>query len=320
MGLSRREAWVALVSAALALSTVMALAAHGDGPPRLIPYQASLEHNGQPVEGAVSLDLRLFNAPMGGTLLWAEALADVPVQAGRLGVVLGETAPLPASVFEEEHLWLEVAVDGTTLASRQRILPAPQAVASRQASRFEVTHDLYWSSDGWLRDDQGGVIELGGGQGTTPYIDFHAGGPNADYSTRLMADPSGLRVQGGGGPSGGNGLVVDGQVQAGSGAVAGSLAAGSLSAASLAVTGVATVGSLNAGATKLCSAIRPDDWRTDLPVPNSWTPEDCANFAYVVGAGTHTLGCIFRVPTGNPGSRFRLGAGGNAVPNPNCGW
>lgn len=314
MGLTRREAWVALASAMLALSTVMALAAHGGGPPRLIPYQATLEHDGEPVTHDVDLALRLFDAPTAGDELWVETLTDVPVEAGRLALVLGEVMPLPDEVFDQDQLWLELTVDGTTLASRQRVLPAVQAVAARQASTFKVTHQLEWSTGGELRDDQGGALELGGGQGTTPYIDFHTNDdsdvPNPDFTTRLLADGSGLRLQGHAAD-----LVVDGDVRGASGSVTGELAS-----ASLAVTGVARVGALHAEATKICSAIVGGEWRTDIHVPDTWTSADCGAFAAQVGASSHTLGCLFRSAVGPGAGRKYVSSSSDAVPSPNCGW
>ena len=53
--------------------------------------------------------------------------------------------------------------------------------------------NIYWSSASYLRDDQGGAIELGNSvkSGATPYIDFHYGtGTFQDYNVRLINDAS----------------------------------------------------------------------------------------------------------------------------------
>ena len=60
--------------------------------------------------------------------------------------------------------------------------------------------NIYWSSASYLRDDQGGAIELGNSvkSGATPYIDFHYGtGTFQDYNVRVINDGSSqLSVQG----------------------------------------------------------------------------------------------------------------------------
>ncbi len=305
MNLTRREAWVALGSAAFALSAVMALAAHGDGPPRLIPYQAQLERDGEPVDGPVDLQLALFDDASAGTQLWQEARTGVSVRDGKLGLVLGEATALPAGVFDESQLWLEVTVGGVALEPRQRVLPVAQAVASLQAASFDVAHELRWSTGGWLRDDQGGVLELGdGAQSSTPYVDFHANDGGGDYSNRIIANGEGaLTVKGSGG------LWVDEGVQA----------------KSVTVTETLSTAKLAVGATKYCSAIIAGVWRSDLPVPDTWTNDDCITFAQSVGATSHTMGCLFRtnVTTTAQGraAKFSVSATSSSTPpNPNCGW
>jgi hypothetical protein len=264
----------------------------------------------------VDLARRLYAPPREGDVVGGEARTDVPAPPGRLAIVLGEVMPLPETVFDQDQLWLELTVDGTTLASRQRVLPTPQAVAARQASSFRVTHDLRWSTGGELRDDQGGSIELGGGDGTTPYVDFHADGSEtgADFTTRLIASGSGLRLQGDGAGLGDD-LAVDGQLNANNASFA-----GTVEASALLIDDTAYVGALHAEATKICSAIVGGDWRTDIHVPDTWTSADCAAYAQYVGATSHTLGCLFRSAVGPGAGRKFVFSASNSTPSPNCGW
>ncbi|MBC8124627.1 MAG: hypothetical protein H7X70_02730, partial [Candidatus Kapabacteria bacterium] len=65
--------------------------------PRLISYQGLLtQPNGNPIaNGQYGVVLRLFDAPVGGNLVWEET-QQTQVQFGLFNVVLGTTVPLTA--------------------------------------------------------------------------------------------------------------------------------------------------------------------------------------------------------------------------------
>lgn len=48
------------------------------------------------------------------------------------------------------------------------------------------------------------------------------------------------------------------------------------------------------GGIKVCSALVPNNWRNDLPVPRSWTQATCQAWAGHIGAGAAQaeLGCL----------------------------
>ena len=101
--------------------------------PAEIGYQGRLtDAAGHPLAGSVALGFALFADAEGGEALWSEAQPGVTVNEGVFHVALGSASPLPPSLFERDVLWLEVTVDGETLAPRQRLLSAPYA---RQADR-----------------------------------------------------------------------------------------------------------------------------------------------------------------------------------------
>jgi hypothetical protein len=63
-----------------------------------------------------------------------------------------------------------------------------------RAASFDASGDVYWSGGGWLRNDQGGSIELG--NTGTPYIDF-SNDNASDYDARLrLANNDVLIVEG----------------------------------------------------------------------------------------------------------------------------
>jgi hypothetical protein len=73
----------------------------------------------------------------------------------------------------------------------------------------------------------------------------------------------------------------------------------------------------------VCSAFTANDWRDTLPVPDTWRPRDCFDFARMIGASEYSLGCVFergrmRVSFGEPGSVHVRNDG--SLPEPNCGW
>ena len=49
-----------------------------------------------------------------------------------------------------------------------------------------------------------------------------------------------------------------------------------------------------------------------IPVPGSWTVEDCQAYSAIIGGQFVQRGCVF--PTGDP--RFSLGTGNGTIPNP----
>jgi len=109
---------------AVALSVVFAtpVAAQAD---RRLPYQGTLEFNGDPVTADVEMEFALFATASGGSALWTHT-QTVPVASGSFSVVLGEQAALPDAVVEQARLYLEVRVAGQLLNGRQPLFAAHQ--------------------------------------------------------------------------------------------------------------------------------------------------------------------------------------------------
>jgi hypothetical protein len=96
--------------------------------PRQIPYRGVLEQNGAPVDGAVlPMTFALFDVQQGGVPLWTEDHVSVAVQGGRFSVALGEYTRIPAALFTQADLYLEVSVAGSLLQGRQRLYSVPYA-------------------------------------------------------------------------------------------------------------------------------------------------------------------------------------------------
>lgn len=110
----------------------------GAAPPPDVAYQGRLlDATGAPLTGFVDLELRIFDQPADGTLLYAERHEGVALRDGIFQILLG-TGSLPqgsfdADLFAASNRYLEVAVDGETLSPRQPLSSTPYAFQSQFA-------------------------------------------------------------------------------------------------------------------------------------------------------------------------------------------
>lgn len=107
----------------LALFVPAALAA----PPQTINYQGTLTNpGGAPVNGAVVMTFRLYNAASGGTLLYTEAQPSVAVSNGAFNAVIGSVTPI-ALPFDVPY-WLAVTINADgEMSPRQPLASSPYA-------------------------------------------------------------------------------------------------------------------------------------------------------------------------------------------------
>ena len=105
-----------------------------------ISYQGRLaDSSGDPVTtSGVGMQFRLYNTDTGGSPLWEETHAAVPVEDGLFHVLLGSTNPIPVSLLANNStLWLGITVGSDSeMTPREQIASVPYAmVASQLASR-----------------------------------------------------------------------------------------------------------------------------------------------------------------------------------------
>ena len=98
-------------------------------------YQGQLKSAGAPLNASVNLQFSLWDAPgtgsppTGGTQIGAtQASNGVVVTGGLFTVQLNAGGEFGAAAFNGERRWLQITVDGTPLAPRQEITPAPYAL------------------------------------------------------------------------------------------------------------------------------------------------------------------------------------------------
>ncbi len=120
----------AFVAAVLATSIVVSPAAATDPIGTALTYQGRLTLGGTPVEGAVDLVFRLFDAPTDGILLSTLVADDFVVGAGghfTIDLDFGDE-------FTGAARWIEIDIDGETLTPRQPIMATPYALVAKTAA------------------------------------------------------------------------------------------------------------------------------------------------------------------------------------------
>jgi hypothetical protein len=109
---------------ALLATAVLALATFANAAPTEINYQGVLtDQNGNPVNGVRAMQIKIYDAPTGGTLLYSEDLGNVPVQDGIYSFSFGANGTSNALTTET------VAIANGIVSTFQKVLAAPTVVA-----------------------------------------------------------------------------------------------------------------------------------------------------------------------------------------------
>ena len=103
-----------------------------------------LDGDGVGLEGDHVLGFSLFEAQTGGAALWSEIL-EVGFDAGYYSLTLGGSTSLDDSLFSGGPLWLELTVDGETLAPRQTLGSVPTALRAASAESADSVASVGWS-------------------------------------------------------------------------------------------------------------------------------------------------------------------------------
>ena len=101
--------------------------------PKMLNYQGYLTDTlGSPVTDNLDMTFKIFDAVSSGSELWSEGQTNVPIERGVFSVILGETTPIPDSVFSDfTSTWLELTLEGPqTLTPRTRITSVGYAYTS----------------------------------------------------------------------------------------------------------------------------------------------------------------------------------------------
>ncbi len=112
--------------------------------PGAFPFQGLLlDAAGQPVTDTVDLEFALFPVISGGTALWSESHPGVLAVDGVYSVNLGSVVPIDAGILSGGAVFLEIEVEGETLAPRQQLLSVPYARVAETAERVGGVPTLF---------------------------------------------------------------------------------------------------------------------------------------------------------------------------------
>jgi len=126
---------------AVGLGVLLFPLAAGATPVTLAHQGRLLDAAGGALNGAQTVEVRLFGAASGGAALFTESAA-VDVQDGFYSVVLGDSSgnPLDSAVLlNAGGVWSEVSVGGVVLGARQALVSVPRAVVATDVDGGTVT-------------------------------------------------------------------------------------------------------------------------------------------------------------------------------------
>ena len=131
---------IAMLVAMLAAGSICAAA------PNLVNYQGRLmDSGGAPVNGSVPVTLRVYSQDAGGSLLWSQAVGSVAVTNGLYSFQFGDGNL--AAALTNAACWLELQVDGETLAPRQQLVSVPFAFKAQSAETATTAQQANSATD-----------------------------------------------------------------------------------------------------------------------------------------------------------------------------
>ena len=103
--------------------------------PDNITFVARLVNNGEPYAGPAQLTLMLYRNQSSGPNVWAETQM-INVEKGFVSTQIGMREPIDEIIVDGGELFLEIVIDGTTLAPRLPIGSVPYAMMAGRSSRL----------------------------------------------------------------------------------------------------------------------------------------------------------------------------------------
>jgi hypothetical protein len=93
-----------------------------------------LDATGRPIDGPHNLSVTLYDAPTSGNVLWTDTMTAVDFAMGYYAIDVGGGATLSASTFDNNDVWMELAVDGAQGLTRVKLASVPYALQAERAS------------------------------------------------------------------------------------------------------------------------------------------------------------------------------------------
>ncbi len=170
---------------------LLAMTSFAAGPP-LMNFQGVLsDDEGIPLHGTFELTFTVYPDPDDATVvLWYETHQNVNVHDGVFNVILGQTSPMPPSLFASDALWMGVAVgDDSEMEPRMRLTSSPWSAWSAVADTALAGSGGTGDTDGdWIMNDDNMYAGVSGNIGigtTTPEKKVEINGQNTAPALRL---------------------------------------------------------------------------------------------------------------------------------------
>jgi hypothetical protein len=167
--------------------------------PATLHFQGQvLNADGDPVAGPVDIEVGIWDRAAGGMLLFLEEHASTDLTNGIFSLLLGSNEPsvgsLDAGLFSGDDRWLELTIDGETLAPRQPFGSVPYALQAEEAERALEAERVEGIDASEIVSTSGatftGPIDLVGGNGSANVrIGSTPGRP--DHGSVSVADAAG---------------------------------------------------------------------------------------------------------------------------------
>jgi hypothetical protein len=101
--------------------------------PSTMTFTARVTDGEDALDGEHVFVFRIWDAETGGALRWSESHGGVDVEDGLVAVALGASSPLGPAVLDGAPLWIEIVLDGETMAPRLPLRSVPYATRTRDA-------------------------------------------------------------------------------------------------------------------------------------------------------------------------------------------
>ena len=115
--------WMVMVCALGVVGTA------GAAPMTLTWQGRALDAQGSPIEGAVELEVSLYESAGDEVADWSDAF-DTTAAGGFFSVELGSGLALPSDLFAGGEVWVEVAMNDVPLTARQKLASVPFSMVS----------------------------------------------------------------------------------------------------------------------------------------------------------------------------------------------
>lgn len=121
--------------------------------PQLLNYQGYITDTLRiPITTNLNMNFAIYDQETGGNLFWSETQNNVAIDQGIFHVLLGNTTPIPDSVFTQgNERWLQLAVAGETMLPRTRMTAVGYAYTSTYTDTAEYARNVSGGADGdWV--------------------------------------------------------------------------------------------------------------------------------------------------------------------------